>query len=344
MLDSSHLKVLSNKIDKYNKMNLGHFPTPLEPLERLSDWLDGPAVYVKRDDASGLGQGGNKIRPLEFLAPDALDSGANVLVTAGVIQSNSVRQVAATAAKVGIDCHFAMITDRVDKVDTDYNHTGNIFLDQLYGATFEEISVNEDKDVVLEYISTRLKQQGKSPYIVPYGCANLLGAIGYLNAALEIAEQIITQQLHITHLIHASGTGGTQAGLIVGFALLNLPIKVIGIDIDADEKGVRCRVTKILTELADEVGLELEGLKQKIIIEPNFSAGAYGQADEKTVEAITVSAKLEALTLDPVYSGKGVAGLIGLTRNGYFKKSDSVIFLHTGGVPAIYAYRSLFGY
>jgi len=344
MLDKSNLLELLNRINRHKRLKLGHFPTPLEPLKRLGEWLGGPAVFVKRDDASGLGQGGNKIRPLEFLVPDALAAGADILLTAGVVQSNSVRQVAAAAAKVGLDCHFAMITDRVGKVDDDYGKTGNIFLSHLYGATYEEVSVNDDKDIILEKIATRLRTEGKSPYIVPYGCANLLGAIGYLNAALEITKQIIDQKLNISHLIHASGTGGTQAGLIVGFALLNLPIKVIGIDIDADEVGVRNRVTKILKKLANEVELDPAHLEKQIIIEPNFAAGAYGQADDGTIEAITISAKLEALTLDPVYSGKGVAGLIGLSRSGYFKKTDSVIFLHTGGIPALYAYRSLFGY
>ena len=157
-------------------------------------------------------------------------------------------------------------------------------------------------------------------------------------------NRLWNRSLSITHLIHASGTGGTQAGLIVGFALLGMPIKVIGIDIDADEAGVRDRVTKILRLLANEVGLDARKLEEKIIIEPGYSAGAYGKADDPTVEAMTASSRLEALTTDPVYSAKGLAGLIGLSRKGYLKKSDNVIFLHTGGVPAIYAYRSLFGY
>ena len=335
---------LSNKINNHKRSKLGHFPTPLEPLPRLSEWLGGPSIFVKRDDASGLGQGGNKIRALEFLIPDAVACGSDILLTAGVIQSNSVRQVAAAAAKVGLDCHFAMITDRIDETDADYAKTGNIFLNHLYGATHELMSIKDDKDEVLLKMAERLKSVGRKPYIVPYGCANLLGAIGYLNAAYETAKQIVEQNLSITHLIHASGTGGTQAGLIVGFALLGMPIKVIGIDIDADEAGVRDRVTKILRLLAKEVGLDARKLEEKIIIEPGYSAGAYGKADDPTVEAMTASSRLEALTTDPVYSAKGLAGLIGLSRKGYLKKSDNIIFLHTGGVPAIYAYRSLFGY
>jgi L-cysteate sulfo-lyase len=193
-------------------------------------------------------------------------------------------------------------------------------------------------------MADRFRSEGRRPYIVPYGCANRLGAIGYLNAALEISEQIAAQELEITHLVHATGTGGTQAGLIVGFAALGLPIEIIGIDIDADPIGVKRRVTTILRELADEVGLAAEPLERKIIIEPRYSAGEYGQADAATLEAISMAAGLEALTLDPVYSGKAFAALIGLSREGRFEDSDNVLFLHTGGTPALYAYRSLFGF
>ena len=330
--------------ERRTRLKLGHFPTPLEPLKRLGLKLGGPSLFVKRDDASGMGQGGNKVRALEFIIPEAQAAGADILVTAGVIQSNSVRQVAAAAAKTGVDCHFAMITDRVSKTDADYAVTGNIFLDHLYGATHEIISVNDDRTKVLDRIADRLRAEGRRPFIVPYGCANRLGAIGYLNAALEISEQAAALGLTITHVVHATGTGGTQAGLIAGFAALGQPIEVVGIDIDADPSGVRNRVSTILRELADEVGLEVGPLVDKIIIDSRFSAGAYGLADRSTVEAISAASRLEALTFDPVYSGKALSGLIGLSREGRFKASDNVVLLHTGGVPAIYAYRSLFGY
>jgi L-cysteate sulfo-lyase len=291
-----------------------------------------------------MGQGGNKVRALEFVLPEALAAGADILLTSGVVQSNSIRQVAAAAAKAGLDCHFAMITDRVDRTDSDYAQTGNIFLDHLFGATHEIISVRDDRALALERIAARLRAEGRKPYIVPYGCANRLGGIGYLNAAAEIATQAKALGVTVTHIVHASGTGGTQAGLIAGFAALGLPIDVIGIDVDADPAGVRNRVTHILRELADEVDLAPEPLEARIIVESGFSAGAYGQADERTVNAMAIAARLEALTVDPVYSGKGLAGLIGLSKAGRFKPSDNVVFLHTGGTPAIYAYRSLFGY
>jgi len=329
-------------IARHDRLQLGHFPTPIEPLKRIASKLGGPALFVKRDDASGLGQGGNKVRALEFLIPAAQKAGADVLVTAGVVQSNSVRQVAAAAAKAGLGCHFAMITDRVTGMDPDYGSTGNFLLDRLYGATHEIASIKDDRADLVERIARRLRSEGRRPYVVPYGCANRLGAIGYLNAALEIAEQIAAQKLAITHLVHASGTGGTQAGLIAGFAMLGLPIEIIGIDIDADPAGVRSRVTTILRELADEVGLEPGPLLNRIIIDADYSAGAYGRADAATVEAVTLAAGLEALTLDPVYSGKAFAALMGLSASGRLRQSDRVLFLHTGGAPALYAYRSLF--
>jgi L-cysteate sulfo-lyase len=338
------IDVLTRRIAAHPRAKLGHFPTPLEPLKRLSAWLSGPAISVKRDDASGMGQGGNKVRALEFVLPQALAAGADILLTAGVVQSNSVRQVAAAAAKAGLACHFAMITDRVTGTDADYAQTGNALLDHLYGATHEIISIKDDRSAVLERIAARMREAGRKPYIVPYGCANRIGAVGYLNAALELAEQASQCGAPITHVVHASGTGGTQAGLIAGFAALGLPVEVIGIDIDADPPGVRQRVERILAELADEIGLDPTVLADKIVVEGAFSAGAYGQADEPTVDAMHMAARLEALIIDPVYSGKALAGLIGLCKAGRFKPSDHVVFLHTGGTPAIYAYRSIFGY
>lgn len=344
MFATSRTDALKAIIARRKRLKLGHFPTPLEPLKRLGLRLGTASLFVKRDDASGMGQGGNKVRALEFIIPAAQAAGADILLTAGVIQSNSVRQVAAAAAKIGVDCHFAMITDRVGKTDADYASTGNIFLNHLYGATHEIIGVNDDRTKILERIADRLRAEGRRPYVVPYGCANRLGAIGYLNAALELSEQAAAQGLTITHLVHATGTGGTQAGLIAGFASLGQPIEVIGIDIDADPAGVRNRVIAILRELADEVGLEAGPLEEKIIIDSRFSAGAYGLADAPTIDAISTAARLEALTIDPVYSGKALSGLIGLSKEGRFGATDNVVFLHTGGTPAIYAYRSLFGF
>ncbi|MGN6666238.1 MAG: D-cysteine desulfhydrase family protein [Trinickia sp.] len=333
---------LCQHLDRFDRRRLGHFPTPFEPARRLMTLSQAPSVFVKRDDASGLGGGGNKVRALEYLIPAVLASGADTIVTAGVVQSNSVRQVAAAAAKTGLACHFGMTTDRVPRVDSDYAETGNIFLDKLYGASYEPMSIKHDRSLFLQAVADRLIKEGRRPYIVPYGCANALGATGYLRCALEIAQQAESAGVSLTHVVHASGTGGTQAGLIVGFALLGLDIEVIGIDIDADPVGVRARVTGLLETLCADIGLDGNLLRERIVVEDRYSAGQYGITDKRTVDAIRLAAKREALLLDPVYSGKAFAALLGLAAQGRFSPTDSVLFLHTGGAPAIYAYRSHF--
>jgi L-cysteate sulfo-lyase len=332
--------VLASYLASVPRLSLGSFPTPLQPMTRLSASLDGPPVYVKRDDLSGFGGGGNKGRALEYILPEAIARGADTLVTAGVVQSNSARQVAAAAARIGMACHVLMVTDRVDRTDSDYAETGNVFLGRLFGASFESISVRDNREEKLRATADRLRREGRSPYVVPYGCSNQLGATGYLRAALEIAHQIEERRIGLTHLVHASGTGGTQAGLVAGFAAMDLDIEVVGIDVDADPIGVDRRVGARLTELTEALGLP--PMLDRIKIDSRYSAGAYGVADDTVVEAIQLGARLEALLLDPVYSGKGFAGLVGLVRSGYFPPDAEVLFLHTGGDPALFAHRSLF--
>ena len=178
--------VLASYLASVPRLSLGSFPTPLQPMTRLSASLDGPPVYVKRDDLSGFGGGGNKGRALEYILPEAIASGADTLVTAGVVQSNSARQVAAAAARVGMACHVLMVTDRVDRTDSDYAETGNVFLGRLFGASFEPTSVRDNREEKLRDTADRLRRAGRTPYVVPYGCSNQLGATGYLRAALEI--------------------------------------------------------------------------------------------------------------------------------------------------------------
>uniref|UniRef100_UPI001A8D4240 pyridoxal-phosphate dependent enzyme n=1 Tax=Trinickia mobilis TaxID=2816356 RepID=UPI001A8D4240 len=302
----------------------------------------GPGWPKPRLSGHEDSNGGNKVRALEYLMPAVIAARADIIVTAGVVQSNSVRQIAAAAAKLGLACHFGMIADRVPQVDSDYAETGNIFLDGLFGATHEPMSVRDDKSAFIQQVADRLELEGKRPYVIPYGCANRLGATGYLRCALEIAQQSESAGIDITHVVHASGTGGTQAGLVAGFALLGVDVEVIGIDIDAEPAGVRARVTKLLLELASDAGLDGDTLSSRITIEDGYSAGHYGLADKPTIDAIRLAAQREALLLDPVYSGKGLAGLLGLVAQRRFKPTDNILFLHTGGTPALYAYRSHF--
>ena len=332
--------VLTSYLESVPRLPLGSFPTPLQPMPRLSASLGGPPAYVKRDDLSGFGGGGNKGRALEYILPEAISVGADVLVTAGAVQSNSARQVAAAAARAGMACHVLMVTDRTERTDCDYTETGNVFLGRLFGASFEPISVHDNREERLRDTAARLRREGRAPHVVPYGCSNQLGATGYLRASLEIAHQIEASGIELTHLVHASGTGGTQAGLVAGFAVMGLDIKVVGIDVDADPLGVRRRVGARLAELTE--ALDLPPMFDRINVDAGYSAGAYGMADDAVVEAIRMGAQLEALLLDPVYSGKGFAGLIGMARTGYFPPDAQVLFLHTGGDPALFAHRSLF--
>ena len=330
---------LQTYLDRLARTQLGHLPTPIEPMERLSADLGGPALYVKRDDLTGLGFGGNKIRALEYILPEAMSRGADVLVTAGVVQSNSTRQIAAAAARLGVGCHVLVITDRVESIGDDYSVTGNALLGHLFGATTETMSLQDDREQRLADAADHLRAEGFAPYVVPYGCSNLLGATGYVNAALEITQQSEALGLSFTHVVHASGTGGTQAGLIAGFGVLGRETRVIGIDVDADPAGVHDRVATRLAELTGALGVE--SFCDRIAVDPGYAAGAYGAVDKSTIEAIGMAARLEALLVDPVYSGKGFAGLIGLARSGHFGADDRVLFIHTGGEPALFAYHSL---
>ncbi len=328
-------------VTKTPRVPLGHWPTPLEPLARLSIALGGPLISVKRDDTISLGMGGNKVRALEYLMAEALSADADTVLTAGVVQSNSVRQVAAAAAKLGLDCVVAVIRDRVLQVEPGYAQTGNFLLGTLYGATYEDMSWSENVPQRLAAIAERLRRQGLRPYIVPYGCASLTGAIGYVRAAIELAKQFASMTTPVTHVVHACGTGATQAGLVAGFAALDRPVKVIGVDIDADPAGVRRRVGDLLRQLRQVIGIESEVLIAELQIETDYSAGAYGTADQATVAAIRTLARTESLIFDPVYSGKAAAALIELVRQRFFQPEDHVVLLHTGGSPAIYAYQAL---
>ena len=323
----------------FPRLRLAHLPTPLEPCPRLSAHLGGPRIFVKRDDCTGLALGGNKVRKLEFVLAEAEAAGADTLVSAGVIQSNHIRQTAAAAARRGLGFHGAIITDRVPDPDPDYGESGNFLLDALFGMRARFCSVHDDRVAVMEAMMEHLRQSGKKPYFVAYGASNLTGALGYVNFAGELAGQLHEHDLRPAALVHASGSSGTQAGILAGAAALPPELQIVGIDIDAEPDRVGADVTKLAHETAARLGHDV---RRPIEVVGGFAGPAYGVVTAETIEAIELFARLEGLLLDPVYSGKGAAGLIGLIRQGRFEKSDTVVFLHTGGAPALYAYRSHF--
>lgn len=329
--------VMSNRLALLRalpRLSLAHLPTPLERMPRLAAQLGLDALWVKRDDCTGLGLGGNKIRKLEFDLAAALEAQADCVVCGGVVQSNTARQVAAACAKIGIECHLGIMRGRLPRVEPGYEDTGNILLDRLYGAIIHEISWNEDRNLHLRKIVDDLEASGRRPYLVPYGASDALGAMGYVVAA----EEIVRECPEVGWIIHASGSAGTQAGLLAGLLALGHPARVIGIDVDAQPERVRFDVCRVGRQAAALLGVESLWRDESVEVAAEWSAGAYGVADQTTEEAVRLAARSEALALDPVYSGKGMAGLIGLARQGRFRSGGAVVWIHTGGSPGIFAY------
>jgi len=324
------------------RAELAHLPTQIERLERLTATIGGPSIIVKRDDCTGLGMGGNKVRKLEFLLADAMAKGADTVVSGGVTQSNHIRQTAAACAKVGLGCHLAVMDGRVPKVDADYYETGNIFLDGLFGAKLEAIAWGADRNALLPGIADRLTREGKKPYIVPYGGSNVLGTMGYVQFVVELLRQLNDADLSIDAIVHASGSAGTQAGILAGVTALAPDLPVIGIDIDAEPERVHADVTRLYHETCDYLDITDRLPPERIEVAAGYAGDGYGLITDGMTEAVDLAGRLEGLLLDPVYSGKGFAGLIGLIRAGRFKPTDRVLFIHTGGTPALFAYRSAF--
>jgi L-cysteate sulfo-lyase len=316
------------------RLTLAHLPTPMERMPRLAVQLNLAALWVKRDDCTGLGLGGNKARKLEFDLAAAVEVQADCVVCGGVVQSNTARQVAAACAKIGIECHLGIMRGRLPSTEPGYENTGNILLDRLYGAIVHDIPWDEDRNLRLKRIADDLKAKGRQPYLVPYGASDALGAMGYVVAA----EEIVRECPDVVWIVHGSGSAGTQAGLLAGLLALDHPAQVIGVDVDAQPERVRADVCRVGQEAAALLGVEHRWKDERVEVVARWSAGAYGVADETTDEAIRLAARCEALALDPVYTGKSMAGLIGLSRKGRFRSGGAVVWIHTGGGPGIFAY------
>jgi L-cysteate sulfo-lyase len=330
--------VFAAQLSRFPRLGLAQLNTPLEPLKRLSAHLGGPRLWVKREDATGLGFGGNKLRKLDYVLHDAISSGADTLVSGGVVQSNSQRQVAAAAAKLGMECHLAVYHGRVAPPTPEYNASGNAFLNRLFGAHLHDVPWTGDRNAAIRALGAKLEQQGRRPYFVPYGVSNVLGAIGYATTITEIGQQAAELGIRPAAIVHCSGSAGTQAGLIVGAAACMPQTRIVGVDIDAEPERVRSDVTRLAREAAERLGVPFSELHIEVVA--GHAGPAYGVPHAATVEAIRLAGRLEALPLDPVYSGKGLAGLIALIREGRWSAEDDVIFIHTGGSPALFAYQS----
>lgn len=326
---------------RFKRVSLGHFPTPLEKMENLTKALDGPQLWIKRDDCTGLATGGNKTRKLEFLVADAVSKGADTLVTQGATQSNHVRQTAAAARKLGLKC-FALLERRVVNQGDQYEQAGNVLLDDLLKCEYEFRDEGLDMNAEGQDYADRLAEKGHKPYFIPGGGSNPIGALGYANAAEELVYQADSMGLHINKLVHATGSAGTQAGLLAGLHALSAPIDVVGVSVRAPRKKQIDNVYKLACATAKLIGAHGELERGQVEAFDEYVGPGYGQPTDEMVDAISLLSAEEGIFLDPVYSGKGMAGLIGLIQKGYFKKDENVVFLHTGGAAGLFAYQHLF--
>ena len=327
---------MGKDLKNFSRVDLCHQPTPLEEMPRLSAALDGPKFWIKRDDCTGLATGGNKTRKLEFLLADALQQGADMLVTQGAVQSNHVRQTAAAACKFGLDCH-ALLERRVPDRAADYETTGNVLFDHIFGTTIEFRPPGLDMNAEARAVIEKFAANGRKPYFIPGGGSNEIGALGYVSCAYEMLAQFDAQGLDVGWIVLASGSAGTHAGLLAGLHAAGSDIPVMGISVRQPRERQIAAVHKLAAATAaqlTDIPLSLD----KTLIDDGYVGAGYGLPTEGTIAAINLIARKEGVLLDPVYSAKGLAGMIGLTEQKFFDRQKDVVFLHTGGAAALFAY------
>jgi L-cysteate sulfo-lyase len=327
---------------RFPRIRLGHLPTPLEPMERLSKHLGGPKLWIKRDDCTGLSTGGNKTRKLEYLMAEALAQGADTVITQGATQSNHARQTAAAAAKLGLACHI-LLEDRTGYTDPAYTRSANVLMDRLHGATISRRPGGADMQAEMEALAEELRKTGRRPYVIPGGGSNPVGALGYVGAALELVAQASEIGLRIDHVVHATGSAGTQAGLVAGLVGLNSGIPVLGIGVRAPREKQEANVLTLAQRTADHLGLPQGTIRaEHVRANCDYVGQGYGIPTQGMVEAVKLLAEQEGILLDPVYSGKGMAGLIDLIGKGRFGPEENVVFIHTGGAVGLFGYPDAF--
>ncbi len=333
-------------LESFERYPLTFGPSPIEKLSRLSEHLGGKVeIYAKREDCnSGLAFGGNKIRKLEYIVPDAIASNADTLVTIGGVQSNHTRQVAAVAAKLGMKCRLVQ-ESWVPFPDAVYDRVGNILMSRVMGAEIEfvdegfDIGIRESWEQALEDV----RAKGGKPYAIPAGASvHKYGGLGYVGFAEEVRAQEAAAGIRFDYVVVCSVTGSTQAGMVVGFAVDGRARRVVGIDGSAAPAQTRAQVLEIARDTAELVGLGQEITAEDLVLEEGYAYPAYGLPSEETNEAIRLCARLEGMMTDPVYEGKSMQGLIDLVRKGRFPDGSKVLYAHLGGVPAINAYSYVY--
>ena len=324
-------------LSRFPRISLAHLPTPLEHLPRLTEHLGGPDIYLKRDDCTGLAGGGNKTRKLEFLLADALDRSADTIITQGAVQSNHARQTAAAAAKCGLQCEL-LFENRISDPKPVYLNSGNVFLDKLLGANTHHFPGGTDMNAAMEELAERLRAQGRRPYVIPGGGSNKVGALGYVNCALELVQQLNERQLAVDCVVHATGSAGTQAGLVAGLQAMHAGIGVLGIGVNAAREAQEEKVYQLALETADYIGAGGCVQRADVVANCDYVGAAYGVPTQGMRAALLLLARLEGVLFDPVYSGKGLAGLIDLIDKGTFKAGQNIVFVHTGGSAGLFGY------
>jgi len=309
------------------RLRFAHLPTRIEELPRLTEYLNGPKIFVKRDDQTGLAFGGNKTRKLEFLVTEALEQGAKMLITGGALQSNHCRQTAAAAARFGLGCTLVMNGEMPDQP------SANLLLDQMLGAEIITIKDRALRDQTLQETYDKAVADGRKPYLVTYGGSSPTGALGYAYAMKEFMEQ----NIHVDWIVFGTSSGGTHAGLVLGQHVFGYQGKVLGISIDEPEEWLKTRVSALASDASEKMGERIEFRRDDVLANEEYCRAGYGTLTDAEREAVKLFAKLEGLLLDPVYTGRAAAGMLDLIRTGFFKKHETVLFWHTGGQPALFA-------
>jgi 1-aminocyclopropane-1-carboxylate deaminase len=333
-------------LDQFERYPLLFGPSPVHRLDRLTEHLGGATLWAKRDDvSSGLAFGGNKMRKLEYLVADALAQGCDTLISIGGVQSNHTRQVAAAAARAGLDCMLVQ-ESWVDWPDAVYDRVGNILLSRILGAEVRLVQAEFGigfKESWEQAIGD-VEERGGRPYAIPAGASDHpLGGLGYARWAHEVAEQEEELGVFFDTVIVCSVTGSTHAGMAAGFAAQDRPRRVIGIDASAKPRETLEQVTRIAQATAKLIDVGRELRRDELVLDDRYHAGTYGIPDDRTLDAIRLAARLEAMITDPVYEGKSMAGLIDLVARGEIPNDSTVLYAHLGGQPALNAYSTLFG-
>ncbi len=332
---------VSDRLAQFPRARLGHLPTPIEPMDNLAGSLGGPRLLVKRDDCTGVAFGGNKVRQLEFYMGAALAAEADTVLITGAVQSNYVRVAAAMARRLGMQCHI-QLEERVPHSDALYRASGNVLLDRVLGATLHSYPDGEDEagaDAAVEAIAERLRGHGARPYVVPLGPGHPpLGALGYVVAAQEILGQVAEAGQEVAHIYVASGSAATHTGLVWGLRALGSPIPVTGVCVRRSVDRQQPRVAGKLAEVGEMLGINLNFEPQDVRLTDDSLAPGYGRLNEATREAIALAARSEGLILDPVYTGKVMAAMIAAVRDAEHGDDETLLFVHTGGQPALFAY------